>query len=148
MRFPSLSLLGAALALSLAACSSLTPPPTVDEDSRNQWVLAQEKDAPHAVTLVRGMSPETVASLLGKPHHTRTPKKAERPTEEWTYRRRVLGGHFMSSALSKDHGYVTADQRVVYLETLELTFVDRALAKVQTSRYREDSDVGSPASRL
>ncbi len=147
MHCPTLPLLVAALGLTLAACSSFTPPPSIDEDSRNQWVLAQEKDTPHSVTLVRGMSPETVASLLGKPRFTHTPKKAERPTEEWTYRRHVLGGHFMSSALSKDRGYVTADQRVVYIETLELTFIDRALARVHASRYREDSDAGSPAGR-
>ena len=147
MRCPALPLLLALLSLALAACSSFTPPSTAVEDASGKWVLAQEKDSPSVITLVRGMSPATVTKLVGQPLYTRKLKKAVRPTEEWTYRRYLLGGHAISSAISKNHGYTTAYQRVVYIETLELTFIDGALDKVHSSRTREDMEPGAVNNR-
>ncbi len=146
MRFPTPFLLALLLA-TLSGCSSFTPAPPSDEDSKGRWVLAQEKDTTHVVTLVRGMTPAVVTKLLGKPLFVSPVKKAERPSETWTYRRNTLGGHRMSSERSK-YGQVTVTQRVIYVETLELTFVDGLLATVHTSRYREDVDPRSPNHRF
>jgi len=147
MRRPTLPLLLALLSLVLAACSSFTPPSTAVEDTGGKWVLAQEKDSPSVITLVRGMSPATVTKLVGQPLYTHKLRKAVRPTEEWTYRRYLLGGYAISSAMSKSNGYTTAYQRVVYIETLELTFVEGALDRVHSSRTREDMEPGAVNNR-
>ncbi len=147
MRFPTPLLLAALLA-TLTGCSSFTPPQlSADEDAKGRWELDQEKDTTFTITLVRGMTPAVVTKLLGKPLFVRPLKKSERPSEEWTYRRYTLGGYKMNTERSKA-GFVTFTQRVTYVETLELIFVDGLLEKVHTSRYRDDVEPNSPNRRL
>lgn len=140
------SVLFALICLAFTACSSFTPPSTAEEDARGEWTLMQEKDSKQIVTLVRGLTPEQVRQLLRQPLRIEKQKRATTPTEKWIYRRYVLGGHSMSSALSK-RGPVTAYQRVIYIETLELTFIAQQLATVKASRYREDTETTDPVTR-
>ncbi|MBK8479113.1 MAG: hypothetical protein IPL39_23380 [Opitutaceae bacterium] len=125
--------------LCFAACSSFAPPDPSAEETSGRWQLAQEKDSKVVVTLVGGMAPAQVREVLGKPRRTRVPGKAIEPTEEWTYHRYVLGGNKVSSAVSKA-GQLIVHQRIIYTETLELTFVADKLIRVKTSRIREDTE--------
>jgi len=141
MRTKPVSLLLLALAcLGFNGCSSFTPPDTTAEETGAKWELAQEKDSTVVITLVRDMSTAQVQKYLGKPLRTRVPRKATEPTLEWTYRRYVLGGYKVTSGNSRTNGQFTAQQRIIYTETLELTFVSDKLVRVKTSRIREDTE--------
>lgn len=131
-------LLLAAAGLCFTGCSSFTPPATTAEQTSGKWELAPEKDSTVLITLFRDMPPDQVQKYLGKPLRARSPRKATEPIEEWTYRRTVLGGHKLTSANSKTNGRFTAQQRIVYIETLELTFVADRLVRV--TRTREDTE--------
>ncbi len=127
-----LLLVGAGLCFT--GCSSFNPPATTAEQTSGKWELAPEKDSTVRIALVRDMNPDQVQKHLGKPLRVRSPRKATEPTEEWTYRRTVLGGHKLTSANSKTNGRFTAHQRIVCIETLELTFVADKLVRVTRTR--------------